>query len=143
MREQWVFGGYDPQEKKGFLIPVARRDAATLIPIIQQWIVPGSTIHSDVWAAYNQIGNIGYQHGTVNHTYNFVDPQTGVHTNRVKAMWMRAKNKFQAHHGATNRQMNPDYMAEFMWIWRHDLFSFLEANSRGIVHCLTWTFNIY
>ena len=68
-------------------------------------------------SAYNQIGNIGYQHGTVNgHTYNFMDRQTGVHTNRVEAMWMRAKKKFKAHHGATNRHMIPDYMAEFMWI---------------------------
>ena len=126
VRGQWVFGGYDPQEKKGFLIPVARRDAGTLIPIIQQWIVPGSTIHSDMWAAYNQIGNIGYQHGTVNHTYNFVDPQTGVHTNRVEAMWMRAKNKFKAHHGATNRHMILDYMAEFMWMQRFGDMTFFH-----------------
>ena len=50
----WVLGGYAPQEKKGFTNPSSTEGCSyTLIPIIQQWIVPGSTIHSDMWAAYN------------------------------------------------------------------------------------------
>ena len=113
--EQWVFGGYDPPTKKGFLVPVARRDAATLLPIIQQWVQPGTTVHSDMWQAYNQLAAIGYQHGTVNHTLHFVYPATAVTTNRVEAMWQRAKNKVKAQHGPTNRDMIPDYLAEFMW----------------------------
>ena len=113
--EQWVFGGYDPLTKKGFLVPVARRDAATLLPLIQQWVQPGTPVHSDMWQAYNQLAAIGYQHGTVNHTLHFVDPTTAVTTNRVEAMWQRAKNKFKAQHGPTNRDMIPDYLVEFMW----------------------------
>ena len=68
-----------------------------------------------MWAAYNGIGNMGYVHGTVNHTFNFVNPATGVHTNHVEAMWMRAKSKFKAQQGASNRGLIADYMAEFMW----------------------------
>ena len=126
VQEQWVFGGYDPIEKKGFLIPVPQRDAATLLPIIQQWIAPGTTIHSDMWGAYNQLMNIGYQHGTVNHTYHFVDPLTGVHTNHVESMWMRAKNKFKAHKGPTNRDVIADYLTEFMWMQRFGERTFFE-----------------
>ena len=77
LQEQWIFGGYDPVDKKGFLVPVPKRDAATLLPIVQQWVLPGTTIHSDMWQAYNQFGNMGYPHGTVNHSLNFVDPVTG------------------------------------------------------------------
>ena len=84
--EQWNFGGYDLVDKKGFLVPVPRRDAATLLPSIQQWVLPGTTVHSDMWQAYNQLAAIGYQHGTVNHTLHFIDPATGVTTNRVEAM---------------------------------------------------------
>ena len=49
--EQWVFGGYDVADKVGFMVPVDRRDAATLLPIIQQHIAPGTTVVSDLWAA--------------------------------------------------------------------------------------------
>ena len=116
--EQWIFGGYDPVDKKDFLVPVPMRDAATLLPIVQQWVLPGTTIHSDMWQAYNQLGNMGYPHGTVNHSLHFVDPVTGVTTNHVEAMWQRAKTKFKAQHGSTNREMIPDYLAEFMWFQR-------------------------
>ena len=67
IREQWVFGGIDTQTKAGFMVPVDRRDAATLLPIIQQFILPGTTIVSDLWGAYNTVGNLGYAHLTVNH----------------------------------------------------------------------------
>ena len=113
--EQWIFGGYEPAAKEGFLVPVPRRDAATLLPIIQQWIRPGTEIWSDMWAAYNQLPALGYQHNTVNHTYHFVDPVTYVTTNRVEAMWQRSKAKFKAMFGPTNRDMIPDYLSEFMW----------------------------
>ncbi|XP_065064355.1 uncharacterized protein LOC135690664 [Rhopilema esculentum] len=116
--QNWIFGGYDPVDKKGFLVPVPRRDAVTLLPILQTWVVPGSIVCSDMWQAYNQVGNIGYQHRTVNHTYNFVDPVTRTTTNHVEAMWQRAKNKFKSQHGSTNRELIPDYLAEFMWLQR-------------------------
>ena len=126
--QQWVFGGYDIQTKNVFLVPVQRRDAATLLPIIQQWVLPNTEIWSDMWAAYNNLAQIGFGHGTVNHTYNFVDPITGVTTNRVEAMWQRAKAKFKSMMGPTNRAMVPDYLAEFMWAQRfggeHAYFTF-------------------
>jgi hypothetical protein len=126
--EQWILGGYDQQTKHGFLVPVPRRDAATLLPIIQQWVLPNTEIWTDMWAAYNNIAQLGYQHGTVNHTHNFVDPVTGVCTNRVEAMWQRSKAKFKAQMGPSNRGMIPDYLSEFMWAQRfggrHAFFNF-------------------
>jgi transposase-like protein len=91
--QQWVFGGIDTTTNEGFLVAVPQRNAATLLPIIQQFIRPGTTVVSDLWAAYNTIGNIGYRHLTVNHQVNFVNPVTGAHTNTVENMWMRAKQE--------------------------------------------------
>lgn len=45
--ERWVFGGYCPQTKEGFLEIVPNRTAATLLPLIQDNIEAGSIIHSD------------------------------------------------------------------------------------------------
>ena len=119
--DKWVLGGYEPARRKGFLVEVQQRDAATLLPIIQQWVAPGSIVLTDMWAAYHQLPNLpgqNYVHGTVNHSVNFVDPITGVTTNHVEAMWQRAKSKFKAQHGPTNRNMVADYLAEFMWCQR-------------------------
>eukprot|EP00795_Rhopilema_esculentum_P017026 gene17026-8531_t len=87
-----------------------------------------------MWQAYNQIGNIGYQHQTVNHTYNFVDPVTRTTTNHVEAMWQRAKNEFKLQHGSTNQELIPDYLAKFIWLQRFKDSPFLHlfATNSGI-----------
>jgi len=43
-RQQWVFGVYDPQMKRGFIQLVDDRSAETLLPIIQRTVVPGTLI---------------------------------------------------------------------------------------------------
>ena len=90
---QWVFGGISVETKHGFLVAVPHGDAAMLLPTLQQYVFPSTTIVSDLWAAYNTIGNMGYQHLTVNHSLHFVDPQTHATTNHVESMWSRAKQR--------------------------------------------------
>ena len=70
----------------GVMTIVSRRDAATLLPIIQRHVWPGTIIHSDEWAAYRQVQQLTpvMQHRTVNHSITFVDPITGVHTQHVE-----------------------------------------------------------
>jgi hypothetical protein len=78
MRERWVFGGIDQTTKEAFLVEVPRRDANTLLPIIQQRVLPGTTIWSDQWAAYRRLPAVtGMGHATVNHSVKFVAPGTG------------------------------------------------------------------
>jgi len=58
-RQRWVFGVYDPEKKEGHIELVENREAATLIPIIQRVVVPGTTIWSDEWAAYRTLSQLG------------------------------------------------------------------------------------
>ena len=90
-RQQWVFGAYDQRQKRGFCRHVLVRDAATLLPLVQQWVVPGAEVHSDQWRAYGGLTAFGFTHRTVNHSQNFVDPVTGACTNNVEAYWGRIK----------------------------------------------------
>ena len=52
---QWVLGAVDRNTGHCFLLPCPnnRRDAPTLLPLISGWILPGSVVHTDEWAAYN------------------------------------------------------------------------------------------
>ena len=112
--QEWVFGMYDRTSGRGWIKFVPRRDADTLLPIIQEFVHPGSTVYSDGWNAYNNIANLGYVHGRVIHEENFVDPVTGVHTQGVEAYWSRAKQKIKAVYGS-RLPLVPSYLDEFMW----------------------------
>ena len=61
---------------------VEARDAVTLLNIIDKHVLPGTTIFSDEWAAYNRIINLDrrFNHRTVKHLVTFVAPD-GTHTN--------------------------------------------------------------
>lgn len=77
---QWVFGGRESQDRsKIFMVPVASRDENTLLSLIQQWILPGSIIHSDCWKSYSKLKDMGYTHLTVNHSVEFTNAETGKH----------------------------------------------------------------
>ncbi len=118
--QQWVFGGICVETKEVFMLAVPNRSAATLLPLINQYIRPGTIIFSDEWRAYRGIQDEGvkgvpnYRHQTVNHSRNFVDPQTGVHTQHIERLWRSAKVRNKRHCG-TDREMLSGYLAEFLW----------------------------
>ena len=88
-RDSWVFGivSCDYRPSRGYFQVVQRRDAATLLPIINRCVRPGTEVHSDDWAAYRRLlrlPNVS-AHQVVVHAHNFVDPRTGVHTQEVES----------------------------------------------------------
>ena len=89
---KWIFGGIDPATGECFVQFVQDRSKATLHPLIERFIKPGTEIHSDEWRSYLSIPRLNVQprfhHGTVNHSRNFVDPETGVHTNNIENLWI-------------------------------------------------------
>ena len=118
IEERWVFGGIDTETKLGFMEFVPDRSAATLLNVIEKYIIPGSIIYSDSWRAYSRIDQIPvvprYEHYTVNHKRYFVDPITGVHTNSIENMWKNAKHKFKAMAGVHSHMLQ-SYIDEFLW----------------------------
>ena len=108
------------ETRDAFMVAVPDRSEATLLPIIHEKIGFGTLIMSDRWAAYNNIANgnvVGpqaYDHLTVNHRYNFVDPTTQAHTQTIERTWRSAKKRNKKQSG-TARQMIDTYLAEFLW----------------------------
>lgn len=93
----WVFGmvdtSYNPA--RGFLKHVINREKNTLLPIIADHVLTGSIIHSDEWAAYNDIYLMGYQHGRICHKYKFICYESGVHTQHIESYWNKQKNRIR------------------------------------------------
>ena len=117
-REKWVLGLFDTQyaPARPYLQIVPRRNAQTLLPIIGRKVAPGSVLHTDCWAAYNRARRaLRLQHFTINHSENFVDPVTRVHTQNAESGWNVAKWKFKKMRGNTNPQFLQEYLQEFMW----------------------------
>lgn len=113
----WCFGivdtSYSPA--KGYVQIVEDRSRATLFEIINKICLPGTIIHSDEWRAYSTITrDLGFQHLTVNHSVNFVNPETGVHTQHVESYWNRLKKGIKAMKGICKNNLNA-YLSEFMW----------------------------
>ena len=52
---QWCFRGIERGSNKCFIVAVERRGAATLVPLVRQYILRDTTIMSDKWAAYKGI----------------------------------------------------------------------------------------
>ena len=93
------------------------------------------------WHAYNGIAAEGFQHDVVKHQYKFVDPNSGVTTNHVEAMWQWAKVKFKSKFGPINCDMIPDYLAEFMWNQRfkeHSYFYFWTQTTQQYPVSTPW-----
>ena len=115
---QWVFGGIDRDSRDCFVVMVDQRNADTLLPIIHQYILPGITIFSDQWAAYNGIANgphpQKYIHLTVNHSRIFVDPVTSTHTQNIENLWMCMKMKKKSRMGQ-HVALLYTHLIDFMW----------------------------
>ena len=112
---QWVFGAVCRETRECFMVPVAKRDSATLLYVIKERILPGTTIISDCWKAYNCLEEEGYRHLTVNHSLNFVDPNNkATHTNNIERLWREAKKKVPLY--GRRRKHFAGYLARSMFM---------------------------
>lgn len=115
--ERWVFGiadvSYSPA--RFYMEVVDDRSAETLLPIIERVCRPGSIIYSDSWSAYRRIQErIGFEHFRVNHSVNFVDPETGVHTQNIESRWAQEKAKINRMKGIRAEKLSK-FLAEIVW----------------------------
>lgn len=113
----WVFGGICRETDRAFALVVDNRSANTLLKEIADHIAPGSIIHSDSWKAYdliNQIPNRNYTHYTVNHSQNFIDPNTGSNTQKIERLWRSLKFQKLKSCGIPAIDTN-GYVFEYVW----------------------------
>ena len=113
----WIVGGVErTSERRVFMVPVENRTSHTLSDIIANYVKPGSIILTDMWKGYSciQTDFDEFEHKTVNHSKNFKDPQTGVHTNTIEGTWNGLKMNIKSR----NRVKGNIEFHLFEFIWR-------------------------
>ena len=78
-------------DRRPILRLVQRRNKETLVPIIKKHVKRQSLVVSDEWRAYARLATEGYRHVRVNHSQNYVDPETGLHTQNLERAWQTYK----------------------------------------------------
>ena len=128
-----VSTNYSPA--KGYFQVVDRRNAATLLPIIQRCLLPGTEVHTDDWAAYRRtaaLPNVSV-HQVVVHAHHFVDPRTGVHTQEVESAWAQLKLGQKRRKGLRREDLQ-SYLDERMWRqWRGENYEVIMRNFLAIL----------
>lgn len=104
----WVLGIHSKKKDVRF-VPVRDRSKATLIPIVEEYVV----IVTDLWGGYNGLTNAGFTHETVNHSGNYVDPNTGYHTQGIERAWRTAK--VYLYRAMGNRRLFQSSLDEAAW----------------------------
>ena len=120
---------------RGYFGVVERRDAATLLPIINRCVLPGSEVHTDDWGAYRRLGQLPNvaMHRVVVHARNFVDPRTGVHTQEVESCWSKLELGQKQRKGLRREDLQ-SYLDEQMWRqWRGGDHRQIMANFIAII----------
>ena len=87
---QWVFGGFESESKRIFMVPVPDSTRDTWVCEIKKSILAGTKIISDCWRSYQGLEKEGYQHETVNHSLNFVDQESEASTQNIERSWRDA-----------------------------------------------------
>ena len=65
-------------------LPSHSRD--DLYAFIREWVVEGTTIHTDAHRSYFTLSQVVYEHNVVNHSENLVGPD-GIHTNWIEGIF--------------------------------------------------------
>jgi len=119
LQQIWVFGGVERVSGRCFFEVVADRTETTLLEIIKRRICAGTTVISDCHRSYANLSRHGFVHLTMNHSENFIDPETGAHTQTIESLWGALKRFLRS----KGRNIGPhleEYIAEFLYRRKHD-----------------------
>ncbi len=84
------------------------------MPHMQKRILPESTVYTDEWKAYAQLGRSGYQHERIHHSEG-VYVSGNVHTNTIEGFWSLVKRGIGGTHHAVSAKFLQGYLNEYAW----------------------------
>ena len=100
--DKWVFGLTARESLDCIIVQVpSNRSRKSLLPIINKHCLDGTLFCSDGWKAYHCLAeHLELQdvvHYPVNHLKNYVNPDTGAHTQTIEGLWSHVKDFLPVH----------------------------------------------
>ena len=116
--EKWGFGLTPRGSLDVVIIQVpSNRSRKTLLPLIDKHCLPGTIFCSDGWKAYHKLREHlqleDIDHFSVNHSENYVDPESGAHTQTIEGVWRNCKD-FLPSFGLKPAYLHT-YLGTFCW----------------------------
>ncbi len=91
---------------------ISDASSATLLPIIEQKVIPDSIVYSDCWRGYNVLDVSDFKHYRINHSQLFADKKN--HINGIENFWNQAKRHMRKFNGVP-RQHFGLFLKECEW----------------------------
>ena len=92
------------------VVPNASR--RSLLPHIKKHVKPGTRISTDEWQSYRILGEMGYDHRTVDHSAEqWADGDT--HVNSLEGFWSQFKRAVKGTHVSISQKYMHKYLGEF------------------------------
>lgn len=112
---------------RAFARVIPNKESNTLIPIIVSQVAANSTIWTDEHRSYGRLSQLGFNHGSVCHKYEFVNRITGVNTQAVESFHNSLKTEIKKRKGVETEKRD-EFLKEFLFF-----FNFKElAFEKGI-----------
>jgi transposase-like protein len=110
----WILGMIDLDGGYRLKVcPENKRDKTTLRDLIIKNVASESTIMTDCWMGYEGLNEIRFQHLTVNHNYNYVDPETWANTQRIESSWRPLRKRLSR--GGITKDKLASHLCEYVW----------------------------
>jgi transposase-like protein len=110
-RKAKVMGAVERGERVSATV-VPSRKASTLVPLAMSKVLPASTVYTDEFRSYRQLGKEGYEHKRVNHSQGiYVDGD--VHTNTIEGFWSLVKRGLSGVYHTVSTQHLQSYLDEY------------------------------
>jgi transposase-like protein len=93
----------------------------TVLPIVQERLLPRATVYTDYFSVYAPLGRVGYRHARINHAER-VYVSGDVHTNTIEGFWSLVKRGLDGvFHGVSKKHLQ-GYLNEYAWRYnqRHE-----------------------
>lgn len=112
------------------IIPNAKTE--TLLPIIEEKVMPDSIVYTDTFKAYNALDVSSFHHLRINHSKLFAARQN--HINGIENFWSQAKRHLRKFNG-----IKPD---NFYWFLKECEWRFNGGNHKTLLIQLKYWYKL-